>query len=87
MTLIRNPITIVWAVLMVATIVSTWMLSKDAFSPLVATVGIYLIAAYKIRMVILRFMEIKHAPRPWRLYFEAWTVVVTGMILVYYLVS
>lgn len=85
MTLTRNPITIAWAILMAATIVSTWLLSKDAFSPLVATIGIYLIAAYKIRLVILRFMEVKHAPRPWRLYFEAWTIAVTAMILAFYL--
>lgn len=87
MTLTRNPITIVWAILMMATIVSTWLLSKDAFSPLVATIGIYLIAAYKIRLVILQFMEVKHAPRPWRIYFEAWTIAVTAMILAFYLVG
>ncbi|WP_028935692.1 cytochrome C oxidase subunit IV family protein [Pseudonocardia spinosispora] len=87
MPIAKNPITIVWAILMVATIISTWMLSKDAFAPLVATVGIFLIAAYKIRMVILRFMEVRHAPRAWRIYFEAWTVAVTGMILTYYFVG
>ncbi|MCU1649604.1 MAG: hypothetical protein QOK26_1003 [Pseudonocardiales bacterium] len=87
MTLLRNPATIVWLVLVLATSASTWLLSKDAFSPVVGTIGVFLIAAVKIRLVIMRFMEINHAPRPWRIYFEAWVVGATALILGFYLVS
>jgi heme/copper-type cytochrome/quinol oxidase subunit 4 len=81
MSLLRERVTIVWLLLMVATCTSTWMLSKDAFSPVVAMVGIFVIAAVKVRYVILDFMELRDAPLPVRAAFEAWIVVVTLLIL------
>ncbi len=66
---------------MVLTCVTTWGLSKDLFSPAVAVVGIFLIAALKVRFVMLDFMELRRAPIPVRLAFEAWPVVVAAMIL------
>jgi heme/copper-type cytochrome/quinol oxidase subunit 4 len=86
-TLLRRPVSIVWIVLMVLTCASTWMLSKDAFSPLVATVGIFLIAAFKVRLVMLHFMELRTAPIPIRAVFEAWILVATGVILGIYLAT
>jgi heme/copper-type cytochrome/quinol oxidase subunit 4 len=80
-------VSIVWIVLMVLTCASTWMLSKDAFSPLVATVGIFLIAAFKVRLVMLHFMELRTAPIPIRAVFEAWILVATGVILGIYLAT
>ena len=87
MTLLRKPVSMVWIVLMVATCVSTWMLSKDAFAPTVAAVGVLLIAAFKIRLVMLHFMELRDAPIPVRLAFEAWIVVATGVVLGFYLAT
>jgi heme/copper-type cytochrome/quinol oxidase subunit 4 len=81
MTLLRERVTRVWIGLMVATCVTTWGLSKDLFSPQVAVVGIFLIAAVKVRFVILDFMELRQAPLPVRAAFEAWVAVVTVMIL------
>jgi len=78
---LRERVTAVWVVLMLATCASTWMLSKDAFSPAVAAVGIFLIAGLKIRFVILDFMELREAPVPVRVAFEAWIAVVTLLIL------
>lgn len=83
--LLRKPVSIVWIVLMVLTCASTWLLSKDAFSPLVATVGIFLIAAYKVRLVMLSFMELRTAPVVWRVVFECWIPAATVMILTIYL--
>jgi len=77
----RERVTMVWLGLMVATCVTTWVLSKDLFSPAVAMVGIFLIAAVKVRYVMLDFMELRHAPLPVRVAFEAWIVVVAAMIL------
>ena len=81
MSVLRERITIVWLGLMVLTCVTTWGLSKDLFSPAVAVVGIFLIAAVKARFVILDFMELRHAPILVRVAFEAWPVVVSAIIL------
>lgn len=75
----------VWLLLMLATIVTTWWLSKDAFSAKVGTVSIFLIAAFKVRLVLLHFMELRHAPVPLRLVFEAWVLVVTAAVVGIYL--
>jgi hypothetical protein len=81
MSVMRERVTAVWALLMVATCVSTWVLSKDAFSPTIAVVGIFLIAAVKVRFVMLEFMELRYAPTLLRVAFEGWIVVVTCVIL------
>jgi heme/copper-type cytochrome/quinol oxidase subunit 4 len=81
MSIVRERVTVVYVLLMVATCVSTWVLSKDAFSPTVAVVGIFLIAAVKVRFVMLDFMELRYAPMPLRVAFEGWIVVVTCVIL------
>jgi hypothetical protein len=77
----RQRATAVWIGLMMATCVTTWGLSKDWFNPAVAVVGTFLIAALKVRYVVLDFMELRHAPMPVRLAFEAWPLVVAAMIL------
>lgn len=82
---LRKPATLIWVALMVATCASTWWLSKDLVLPTVATVAIVLIAAVKIRLVLMHFMELKSAPWAWRLVFEIWLVAVTGLIVGFYL--
>jgi len=81
MTLLRERATMVWLVLMVATCVTTWGLSKETFSPTVAVVGMFLIAALKVRFVILDFMELRDAPVRVRAAAETWVVAVTLLIL------
>ena len=81
MSIVRERVTVVYVLLMGATCVSTWVLSKDAFSPTIAVVGIFLIAAVKVRFVMLDFMELRYAPMPLRLAFEGWIVLVTCLIL------
>ena len=76
----RERVTMVWVGLMAATCVTTWGLSKDWFSPAVAVVGIFLIAALKVRYVMLDFMELRHAPIR-RVAFESWPLVVAALIL------
>ena len=87
MEILRKRVTVVWIILMAATCISTWMLSKDAFNPTVATIGIFLIAAIKVRLVMLDFMELRTAPLPVRGAFEAWVVVVTLVISGFYLAT
>lgn len=82
---IRKPATLIWAALMLATVASTWWLAKDFVVPTAATVAIVVIAAVKIRLVLLHFMELRTAPLAWRLVFEVWVVAVTGAIVGLYL--
>jgi cytochrome c oxidase subunit IV len=81
MSVLRERVTWVWVGLVVLTCVTTWGLSKDLFSPVVAVVGTFLIAAVKVRYVILDFMELRNAPLPVRVIAEVWPVVVAVMIL------
>ena len=85
MELLKRPASLVWLLLMAATVVTTWWLAKDAFSATVGTVAIFIIAAYKVRLVLLHFMELRHAPLPLRLVFEAWVLGVTAAVLGLYL--
>ena len=81
MSLLRERVTWVWLGLMVLTCVTTWGLSKALFSPAVAVVGIFVIAAVKVRYVMLDFMELREAPIRVRVAFEAWPFGVAAMIL------
>lgn len=84
---LRKPVSVVWVVLMVLTCASTWMLSKDAFAPTVATVGIFCIAAFKVRLVMLHFMELKNAPIMLKIVFESWILAATVVILGFYVAT
>jgi heme/copper-type cytochrome/quinol oxidase subunit 4 len=81
MQLLRERVTRVWLGLMAATCVSTWALSRHGLRPSVAMVGIFLVAALKVRFVMLDFMELRGAPRRARLIFQGWIVVVIALIL------
>ena len=81
MSVLNERVTRVWLGLMALTCATTWGLSKDLFSPAVAVVGIFLIAAVKVRYVMLDFMELRRAPLRARAAFETWPVAVTAVIL------
>lgn len=81
MSVLRDRVTLVWIGLVAATCMSTWGLSKDAFSPAVAVVGIFLLAGLKVRYVMLDFMELRDAPRGPRVAFQLWAVVVVLLVL------
>jgi hypothetical protein len=81
MTLMRKPVTVVWVALMLATCTSTLWLSHDGVSARVGTAAILLIAAFKVRLVMLHFMELRTAPLAWRCVYEGWLLVCTGAIL------
>ena len=81
MSVLRERVTIVWLGLIVATCVTTWGLSKALFSPAVAVIGIFTIAAVKVSYVMLDFMELRSAPISVRVAFQAWPVAVAAMIL------
>jgi heme/copper-type cytochrome/quinol oxidase subunit 4 len=84
MELVRKPVSIVWASLMLATCASTWLLSKDSVTPKVAVVAIMLVAAVKVRLVIRYFMEVRRAPLALRLVCDGWLLAVTVLIIAVY---
>ena len=86
MEVLRKPVSIVWAALMLATCASTWLLSKNSVTPELATVAIMLVAAVKVRLVIRYFMEVRRAPLALRLVCDGWLLAVTGLIVTVYLV-
>lgn len=79
--------TLVWAALIAATILTTWVLSKDTFSATAGTALTLALAGWKVRLVILDFIELRHAPWPLRIAFEAWSIGVPVMIFGFYLAS
>ena len=81
MSVLRERVTWVWLALVVLTCVTTWGLSTDVFLPVVGVVGNFVIAAVKVRYVMLDFMELRDAPIPVRVAFEAWPVAVAEIIL------
>jgi dipeptide/tripeptide permease len=81
MSVLRERVTVVWLGLMVLTCITTWGLSKDLFVPAVGVVGIFSIVAIKVSYVMLDFMELRYAPIPVRVAFQAWPVAVAAMIL------
>jgi hypothetical protein len=84
--LLRKPVSIVWASLMLATYATTWLLSNNSVTPEVATVTITLIAAFKVRLVMRHFMEVRRAPPALRFVCDGWLLAVTALILTVYLV-
>ena len=62
---VRNPLTIVWALLTAVTVVS-WLTARDAGAThlvnATVTVVVLVIAAVKTQLVIWHFMEVRRAP-------------------------
>jgi heme/copper-type cytochrome/quinol oxidase subunit 4 len=83
--LLRKPVSMVWAALMLATCATTWLLSKNSVTPEVATLGIVLIAAVKVRLVIRYFMEVRRAPLALQFVCDGWLLAVTALIVTVYL--
>jgi heme/copper-type cytochrome/quinol oxidase subunit 4 len=79
--LVVQPVTLVWVVLMLATCLTWWSANGGAVPPVEATAVVMVIAAFKARLVILHFMNLKGAPHSWRFLFEGWVVVSTAVIL------
>ncbi len=81
-----QPVTRAWLTLMVATL-AVFALAENAAPARAATVGVLLIAAFKIRLVFLHFMELATGAMPWRAILEVWVAVVTAIIVGTYLLT
>lgn len=80
--------TFVLAVLMVLTIASGLIfegqLARVGMSQDAIAVTLLAIAFFKVRLVIIHFMEIGHAVIPLRIALEAWVILTFAMILTLY---
>ena len=86
MNALKNPANRAWIVLLVATGI-TWYLGEVGAAGTMAIVAMLVIAFVKGRLVILDFMELREAPRMWRILLEGWLILVSGLILLAYWMS
>lgn len=89
--LFRQRITLVWAGLVLATLLSWQLSSESAFDSTLAraltTFAILGVAMIKVRYVGLDFMEIRHSPRALRIIFDVWMVAVYTELVVLYILG
>ena len=83
--LLKNRVSLVWAGLMIATLISWKVGSDHGIHPQLATIVVLLVAFLKVRFVGLYFMELREAPLPLRLIFEGYVVVVAAVLIALYL--
>lgn len=87
-TFLRQAPTVVWLILSAATFLSWWFGTGHAANAaeeiVPTTLGLIVLAFIKVRLVILYFMEIRHAPLLLRLICEAWVVLVCAVLLALY---
>lgn len=85
-TLLRTRATAVWAILVLATVVSWTLGTHHVFNNFTAaSVVILLIAFIKVRLVGLYFMELRTAPAALRILFEAYCAVVCTVVVTVFL--
>jgi cytochrome c oxidase subunit 4 len=88
--LIRNPLTIVWALLTTVTIVSSLVTLDGGASHQInttVTTVVLLIAAVKVFLVIWHFMEVRHAPVWLKLTTSGWVLALFALLLGFYFAS
>ena len=83
---LKNPAHRAWLVLVVATAI-TWYLGEVGAAGTWSIVAMLLIAFVKGRLVILDFMELRTAPKLWRILLEGWLILVSSLILLAYWIS
>jgi hypothetical protein len=88
--LIRNPLTIVWALLTTVTIVSS-LISLDGGAAhqinTTVTTAVLLIAAVKAYLVIRHFMEVRRAPVWLKATTSGWVLGLFTLLLSFYFAS
>jgi heme/copper-type cytochrome/quinol oxidase subunit 4 len=78
---VNQVATLTWGFLVVASLATYTLVERHALGVEGAVSIVMVLAAIKVRMIVLHFMELKHAPRGWRAAFEIWAILVTAVIL------
>ncbi len=89
-TLIRNPLTIVWALLTAVTIASSLIALGGGASHHInttVTTAVLLIAAVKAFLVIWHFMEVRRAPVWLKATTSGWVLALFALLLTFYFTS
>jgi len=88
---LNNYITLVWLLLILLTAFSWWLSAAEGTQPMqaahIATTSMFVVAFFKVRMVGLHFMEMRHAPWSLRALFELWAVATCGVIIALYFLA
>ncbi|WP_179472555.1 cytochrome C oxidase subunit IV family protein [Mycolicibacterium vinylchloridicum] len=82
--LMRNRAGVSWLILVTLTLASFAVGADHSTGSLIA-VGVLAIAAVKVRLVGLDFMELRHAPIPLRAIFEVYCVALWALLSGLYL--
>lgn len=86
MALQNKQITNVWLALIVATL-GSFVVAEYLAQPRWGVAAIMIVAAFKVRLILRHFMELKHASTELRVLFDAWILVCAGMISGFYYVA
>ncbi|MGA9489952.1 MAG: cytochrome C oxidase subunit IV family protein [Mycobacterium sp.] len=85
--LLRNPLTIVWALLTTVTIASSLIALDGGASHQInveVTTAVLLIAAVKAQLVIWHFMEVRRAPVWLKATTSGWVLVLFALLFGFY---
>lgn len=80
-----RPVTVVWAALMVATLISWWLGDGHAATKL-AAVLVIVTGFMKVALIGDHFMELRSAPPQLRWVFMGWCIVIPSILCGIYLV-
>ena len=80
MDLLRTRAGRTWLVLVALTLTS-FALAEGAGAARLAATSVILIAAFKVRLIFIHFMELEWRPAPWRYLFELWAVASAAIII------
>nr|WP_068072319.1 cytochrome C oxidase subunit IV family protein [Novosphingobium lentum] len=81
-----DRLTIVWIALLLATVAGFGTAGLHSSAGL-AFVIVMLVAAFKARLVIRHFMDLRLAPRPWRWAFDGLVAAATCVIIGFHLAA
>ena len=82
---LSKAITLVWIVLFAGSAVSWFLVPEGTqVTSLVPGIAILSIAFFKVRLILLYFMELRFSPQPWRGIFEFWVIAVWGSVIYLY---
>ena len=85
---IRDRITVVWAALIGATILSWWLGTDHGVSDARLTSALVLLVAFvKVSFIGIYFMELRHAPGALKLLYQGWCVVVCTALVTMFLIG
>ncbi|UTI63845.1 cytochrome C oxidase subunit IV family protein [Paraconexibacter antarcticus] len=86
--LLRHPVSVVWGILIAATLTSWWLGTDHGVSnEQTASILILVVAFIKVRFVGLYFMELRHAPLPLRMIFEGYCFVVCTTVILMFVIE